>query len=164
MSKKIFYIAVLTLLFDQVSKVIIDINFTYEQAFPIIKGFFYITNYHNTGAAWGLLNNQMMIIIGATIVLGIAIYRFMYSFQLNKRNTLAFGLLIGGLAGNLLDRLFLGWVRDFLDFRISNYYYPVFNLADASVVIAVILLIIAIIKGEDKNDNSRSKKSKCSPR
>ena len=158
MNKKIFYLAVLTLIVDQVSKVLIEFNFQYETATKVIKDFFYITSYHNAGAAWGILNNRLVLIIGATLILGIIIYRFMYSFQQNKRNTIAFGLLIGGLAGNLLDRLFFGYVRDFLDFRIFHYYYPVFNLADSAVVIAVGLLIIAIIKGEDKTNVNKSKK------
>ena len=77
----------------------------------------------------------------------------MYNFKNNFRNNMAFGLLMGGIIGNLIDRLFLGYVRDFLAFRIFNYNYPVFNLADTFIVVGVILLIIAIIKGEDKIGN-----------
>ena len=79
------------------------------------------------------------------------IYRYMYNFKQNKRNNIAFGLIIGGIVGNLIDRVFLGYVRDFLSFKIFSYNYPIFNFADIFIVIGVFLLIIAILKGEDNN-------------
>ncbi len=158
MNKKIFYLAILTLICDQLVKVIIDLNFRFGQSVSVIKNIFYITNYHNHGAAWGLLNNQVLVIIIATLILGAVIYRFMYCFKSNWRNTLAFGLLIGGLAGNLLDRLFFGYVRDFIDLRVVNFYYPIFNIADIALVTSVVLLIIAIIKGEDLKNGAKSRK------
>ena len=78
----------------------------------------------------------------------------MNSFKKNTRNNIAFSIMLAGIAGNLVDRVCLGYVRDFLDFNIFGYSYPVFNLADTFIVIGVILLIIAIIKGEDKNGSS----------
>jgi signal peptidase II len=82
----------------------------------------------------------------------------MYNFKNNNRNNLAFGLIIGGIVGNLIDRIFLGYVRDFLSIQIINYYYPVFNLADSFIVIGVVLLIIAIFKGEDQYAKNKSRK------
>ena len=81
------------------------------------------------------------------------LFRYLYSFKLNTRNNIAFGLLFGGICGNLIDRLFIGYVRDFLSFKLFHYNYPVFNLADVFIVIGVFLLIIAIFKGEDKREN-----------
>ena len=86
----------------------------------------------------------------------------MNTFKINKRNTLAFGMILGGILGNLSDRIFFGYVIDFLNFKIINYNFPVFNLADTFIVVGVILLIIAIIKGEDKNgskSNGRKRKN-----
>ena len=96
-------------------------------------------------------------IFAVLCIICIIIYRFMYVFNKNKRNSVAFGLLFGGISGNLIDRTLLGYVRDFLDFKIFNYNYPIFNIADCAVVIGVILLIIAIFKGEDKVENNSSK-------
>ena len=73
---------------------------------------------------------------------------------------MAFGLLLGGLSGNLIDRLFFGYVRDFLDFYIFGYDYPVFNIADICIVFGVILLIIAVLKGEDTNEDNSNRKSR----
>ncbi|MDE5889251.1 MAG: signal peptidase II, partial [Bacilli bacterium] len=69
----------------------------------------------------------------------------------------AFGLLYGGLAGNLIDRIISGYVIDFLDFYIFKYDFPVFNVADICIVLGVLLLIYATIKGEDENVNNSNR-------
>ena len=161
MNRKILTIAMVTLVIDQITKTILENIIKLGTTKQIIKNFFYITTVHNDGAAWGIFSNQSIIIIIGTIISFFVIYKFIYGFKKNTRNNIAFGLVLGGLAGNLCDRLFLGYVRDFLDFIIFKYDFPVFNIADVAIVIGVILLIIAIIKGEDVNeDNSKRSKRK----
>lgn len=161
MNRKILTIAMVTLVVDQITKSILGNLIKLGTTKQIIKNFFYITTVHNDGAAWGIFSNQSIIIIIGTIISFFIIYKFIYGFKKNTRNNIAFGLVLGGLAGNLCDRLFLGYVRDFLDFIIFKYDFPVFNIADVAIVIGVILLIIAIIKGEDVNeDNSKRSKRK----
>lgn len=157
MNKKILIIASITLLLDQITKSIIATCLKLNKSITIIPHFFYITYCQNEGAAWGLFKSHPIFIIIGTIIAMVLIYHFMFCFKKNIRNNLAFGLLVGGLAGNLCDRLFFGYVRDFLDFYIFNYDYPVFNVADTAIVIGVILLIIAILKGEDINETNRSR-------
>ena len=82
----------------------------------------------------------------------------MKTFKNNTRNHIAFGLVYGGIIGNFIDRIFIGYVRDFIDVRIINYHYPVFNIADSAIVIGIILLIIAIIKKEDSHHEVSSSK------
>lgn len=154
MNRKIFIIAIIALLLDQASKILVGMYLSINESVTVIKNFFSITLCHNTGAAWSILQNKSILIIIFSVTALIIIYRFMFLFKTNKRNNLAFGLLVGGIFGNMLDRIVYGYVRDFLDFKILSYDYPVFNVADIFIVVSVILLIIAIIKGEDGSANS----------
>ncbi len=153
MNKKTLIVAIIVLALDQISKAIIDSLFKLNVSKTIIDKLFYITSVHNYGVAWGLFSDSRIPIIIITIIALIIIYHFIYCFKNNTRNNIAFGLIIGGLSGNLIDRTLLGYVRDFLDFMIYKYDYPVFNIADIAIVIGVFLLIIAIIKGEDESEN-----------
>lgn len=153
MNIKIFSYAVIALILDQFSKIIVSIKLTVNSSLNVIPNFFTLQYLENSGAAWNLLNGRLTILVLCSVLSLLIIYRYMYNFKNNFRNSMAFGLLMGGIIGNLIDRLFLGYVRDFLAFRIFNYNYPVFNLADTFIVVGVILLIIAIIKGEDKIGN-----------
>ncbi len=157
MNKKTFIIAISILLIDQISKSIIEVYLKFNESFKVIKNFFYLTLTHNTGGAWSILDNYSFIFIILSIVAFIIILKFMLSFKNNLRNNIAFASLIGGLLSNLADRIFLGYVRDFLDFRIFGYDYPIFNIADIAIVVGVFLLIIAILKGEDKKDDDKSR-------
>ncbi|MBU2633947.1 MAG: signal peptidase II [Nanoarchaeota archaeon] len=102
---------------------------------------YFLTNIINYGAAFGILQNQtLFLIIVSLIVLGFCIYYFIK--YKNKNQRIALSLIIAGTASNLIDRIFLGYVRDFINLQI----WPVFNLADSYNVIGVGLLIYFIIK------------------
>lgn len=150
MNKKTFIIAVIILILDQVSKSVVEIFVGLEKSVNVINNFFKLTVLHNTGGAWSILNNHSMIFIIASILAFLILLKFMFSFKQNKRNEFAFSFLFGGILSNLADRIFLGYVRDFLSFKICGYNFPVFNIADIAIVVGVFLLIIAILKGEDK--------------
>ena len=161
MNKKILIIATIILALDQIAKIMATVWLKLNTSICVIPHFFYLTLCHNYGAAWGLFDNFKSIIIIGTLIAIVLIYHFIFCFQKNKRNNLAFGFLIGGLAGNLIDRIIFGYVRDFLDFYIFKYDYPVFNIADIAIVIGIILLIYAVFKGEDVNeDNSEPRRGK----
>lgn len=151
MNRKIFIVAVISLFLDQITKILIGIFFALDERFVVIQNFFSFHFIENYGGAWSILNNKVDFLIIISILALFIVYRFMYSFKQNKRNNLAFGLILGGIVGNLIDRVFLGYVRDFLSFKLFSYQYPIFNLADTFIIIGVFLLIIAIIKGEDKH-------------
>lgn len=162
MNKKIFRIAILVLALDQISKVVMESILKLGISKAIIPSFFNLTLCHNEGVAWGLFaNNKILIAIGTLIAIAM-IYHFIFCFKNNLRNDVAFGLVIGGMAGNLIDRVCFGYVRDFLDFYIFNYDYPVFNIADVAIVIGIILLIYAVIKGEDLSENNSNRRKKTS--
>ena len=156
LNKKTYIIAILILIIDQVSKSLIEVFFKFNESIQIIKDFFYITVVHNTGGAWSIFDNHSYFFILFSIIAVIILIKFMFSFKNNLRNNIAFSLTIGGILSNLADRIFLGHVRDFLDFKLFGYNYPIFNIADIAIVIGVILLIVAIIKGEDKIERDTS--------
>ncbi len=154
MNKKTYVIAIFILLFDQISKSLIEIYFKLNESFVIVKDFFNITVAHNTGGAWSILNNHSYLFIIFSVVALIVLIRFMFQFKNNLRNNIAFACTVAGIMSNLADRLFLGYVRDFLDFKVLGYDYPIFNIADIAIVVGVLLLIVAILKGEDKKDGN----------
>ena len=151
-NKIIYLIGAIVLIIDQITKMFIDKSKT------IIDDFFYISPVNNYGAAWSILNNKTIFLISVSIIILIVLFRYQVFFKMNTRNKIAFGLVYGGLLGNLLDRVVYGYVRDFLDFNILGYEYPIFNLADACLVIGIILLVIAIFKGEDEFGKNHSKR------
>ena len=154
MNKKIFAIGIITLILDQVTKLLIDTFLEMEEIITIFNRFFYLTRVTNTGAAFSILEGRTMflsIISVAAIVMMIILSK---DFVKNRRTNMAFGLLLGGILGNFSDRLFLGYVRDFLKFDIFGYNYPVFNIADSAIVVGVTLLVISMFRGDDKNGSS----------
>ncbi len=144
----VIVISVIVFVVDLVTKYIIQNQPTLQNV-EIIKGFFSLTYAENTGMAWSLLSGkQAFLSIVSAIVIGVMVY-YVVAKNLDKLTRISLALMIGGAAGNLFDRLFLGYVRDFLDFIIFGYDFPIFNVADSALTIGVILLMIATLK-EDK--------------
>lgn len=119
----------------------------------VIKDFFYITYAENTGAAFSILNNSrfFLILMGICAVFMIFIF-FIKNKKQTKLSIASYGILLGGIIGNLFDRIKYGYVIDYLDFKIFGYNFPIFNLADIAIVIGCFLLIIMTIM-EDKDGN-----------
>lgn len=158
MNRKIFVISVVTLIIDQICKSIVQALFRLGESITLLPSFLKLTYIHNEGAAWGIFANRPIVIIVGTMVALFVLYRYMYSFRKTSVNEFAFGLLVGGITGNLIDRVLFGYVRDFIDIYIFGYDFPVFNFADTAIVVGVILLIIAILKGEDRRENSSERR------
>ena len=157
MQKKIIIYSIIFFILDLISKVIVNAFLGLTESITVINNFFYLTNVHNLGAAWSLFSGQRILLIVVGIAALFFIFRWINDFKNNNKNIWAFSLLISGLLGNLFDRIIYGYVRDFLDFRFGSYNYPVFNLADTFIFCGVILLILAIIKGEENGSKSNRK-------
>ena len=157
MSKKVYIIGLIVFIIDQISKCLISTYMKLNQSITIIKDFFYIKYINNTGASWGILKDNRILLIVLSLLAIIIIIRYTNTVKKTKLNIIGLGLLSGGILGNLSDRIIFGYVKDFIDIIIFKYDYPVFNIADSCIVIGVILLIISIIRGEDSNV-SKSKK------
>jgi signal peptidase II len=124
----------------------------FAKSINVIKNFFRITYLKNTGAAFSILSGNIIFLILITLIALFLIYFFLIrNKELKKIEIISYGMLIGGVIGNLIDRIRLGYVVDYLDFNFGNYNYPVFNFADTLIVISVILIIIST--GSDKDGN-----------
>jgi signal peptidase II len=133
---------------DQVTKVLVDRRFPLSVYYPgehitVVPGFFRIIHVGNTGAAWGMFEGKSFWLAVLALVALAAIWFFRRHLELAERPVqISFGLLIGGILGNLVDRLVHGHVIDFLDFHYGDFVWPTFNLADAAITIGVFLYLI----------------------
>ena len=136
---------------DLVTKLVVNESMQLGQSYQVIKNFFYFTYIHNTGAAWGMLSGHFFMFYAISIIAGIMlIYYFIKSDK--SQVLLRFGivLIFSGMLGNLYDRVVFHYVRDFLDFFVFGYDFPIFNIADMGVVIGVLLIILDLGIGEYK--------------
>ena len=145
------FISILVI-FDQISKIYIANNIAYADRIVIIKNFFNITNVRNTGGGFSILEDQTLFL---SIVSFVAVIAFIYLIikDKDKFNRFCYSHLCAGALGNLIDRVRLKYVIDFLDFNIFGYDFPVFNLADTYITIAAGLIIIKSLL-ESKNARS----------
>lgn len=138
----IFILIILSL--DQFSKFLVTKNLILNQSVPIIGRIFHLTLIHNRGAAFGILKNQVWVFIFISLFVIVLILSNLKKSPHKKFSicNISLSLILAGALGNLIDRLFLGYVIDFLDFRI----WPVFNIADTAVTVGAILLGFSILK------------------
>ena len=136
---------------DQASKYMIQCNPS-MQNITVIPGFFHITYAKNTGMAWSMMSGQTgLLALISAVAIGVMLH-YLLKMKNDRLTSVALALMIGGAAGNLIDRLFLSYVRDFLNFYIFGYDFPVFNIADSALCIGVFLLMIAAFLEEKKHD------------
>lgn len=140
--KRIILISTLTLIIDILTKQLV-INFMIEnQSITLIKDFFSLTYAKNTGVAFSFLEGNVPLIIIITSIIILLILKYIKDTIQNKYEIIWYGLIIGGAIGNLIDRIFYGYVIDFLDFNLFGYPFPIFNIADTAIVIGIFSLII----------------------
>ena len=144
--KKVYLISLIGLIIDFLTKLFISSKLSLGQSKTIINNFFYLTLVHNKGAAWGLLFDKVNLLLIISIVFLVLFIYMIEKNELKKYEEISYGLIIAGVVGNMIDRLFRGYVIDFLDFNIFGYNYPVFNIADTLIVTGVIIVIVFYIK------------------
>ncbi|RYG74097.1 lipoprotein signal peptidase [Lentibacillus lipolyticus] len=159
----IYYIlALVVITIDQLTKWIVVQTMAIGEQITLIEDFFYLTSHRNSGAAWGILQGQMAFfyIITVIVIIGIIYYMQKYATE-SKLLAVALSLILGGAIGNFIDRLFRKEVVDFFDFIIFGYDYPIFNIADAALVVGVMLVIVTTILDErkEKRQNDKSAQS-----
>ena len=139
----VLLIAATIAVIDQLTKLLVMRWLDQEQSHIVIRGFFNLVRWTNTGAAWGILQDRNLVLTVVSVITILLLYLFRHSFQFNRPlGRLAFSLIAGGVVGNLIDRVRLGHVVDFLDFHVGRYHWPAFNVADAAICIGIALYIL----------------------
>ncbi|GKU82400.1 signal peptidase II [Niallia sp. NCCP-28] len=147
----VFYyiIALFVIIADQLTKWLVVKNMKLGESIEVIQNVFYITSHRNAGAAWGILQGKMAFfyIITSVVIVGIC-----YFIQTTAKGKIMYGislgLILGGAIGNFIDRIRHQYVVDFINTYIFSYDFPIFNIADSSLVIGVILLLIVMLREE----------------
>jgi signal peptidase II len=145
------WIALAVVVLDQVVKAIVRREMALNESITVIPGFFDLTRVHNTGTAFGFMNATdfpFKTAILACVAIGALAALAMYSATLPANQWLArigLALILGGAAGNLIDRVTEGYVVDFVDLYWSGWHFWAFNVADASITIGVALMILDLL-------------------
>ena len=157
MKKKYYIILIIALcILDQVSKLLVVKYLSNNDSLIIINNLLKFLYIKNTGISFGILSGKLYTIIALSIlIIGYMIYEFIKSK--NRLHLISVILIISGAFGNLIDRIFRGYVVDFISFSFFGYEASIFNIADSYITIGVILYIINIIM-EGKNERISSNK------
>ena len=149
----LFFIPLIAIVgLDQFTKWYVSSVMSLHETFPVIDGFFSITYVLNPGAAFGFLANAAPLFRSVFLisVSTAAIVMILYYLSRNRATgTLlvsALSLIVGGAAGNLIDRVMLGSVIDFLDLYVGSWHWPAFNVADSAISIGAALLVIELFR------------------
>lgn len=156
---RLLWVASLILILDQVTKLWIlravePGTYIDPPPIPIVQGFYYIVHIYNTGAAWGAFAGASVWLGLLAIAVVIAIFIFRKNLGLERPvMQYSIGLLVGGIIGNLIDRLCYGHVIDFIDIHLPGYRFPAFNIADAAIFSGVAIYVLVVLLDSLRNKN-----------
>ncbi|GGN96435.1 signal peptidase II [Saccharibacillus kuerlensis] len=144
-----YVIALVAFLIDQGTKYLVVTRMEISEKIPVIGNFFLLTSHRNKGAAFGILQEQRWFFIIVTLIVVAGIVWYLQRVKNAKGSArmlpIALSLVLGGALGNFLDRVRMGEVVDFFLFNFGSYSFPIFNVADACIVVGVALIILDTI-------------------
>ncbi|MBG0778209.1 MAG: signal peptidase II [Desulfovibrionaceae bacterium] len=161
--RRILILALGVLLLDQATKAWVVSEFTLWSRHTVIDGFFDLVLVLNKGAVFGLLNDssidwQRGFFIAATLLaVAVILYLARVAHPSDHVFFTGLGLVLGGALGNLVDRIFVGRVIDFLDFYVGDWHWPAFNVADIGITVGALLLILSLYIQRRDPDHGRTK-------
>lgn len=149
MKKRSFYflLIIILIIIDQYSKFVIAKTIKPYSSLTVIPGFFKLSRIHNRGAIFGFFSqtDNKFVFIGLALAslfaLAMVIYYFFKTSPSEKLMEISLSLILAGALGNLIDRIWRGYVIDFLEFYIGRYHWPNFNVADSCITIGAVLFI-----------------------
>jgi len=148
---KLSAIAGFVIIFDQITKAVIQNTLTIYHSIIVIPGFFNITHIHNPGGAFGFMANKspclrnLLFILLSSLAICLIFYFYKKTPQKYSLLSACFALILGGALGNLIDRIRFGKVVDFLDFYIGNYHWPAFNVADSAITVGITIYVFHLV-------------------
>jgi signal peptidase II len=151
--------ALSVLLLDQISKWLASSHLQPNQILSIIPGFFNLVFVKNRGMAFGILSQSRsgfsyyFLLTTTMVAVGVILFFFFWTKTNQKWLTVGLSLILGGAIGNLIDRIRLGYVIDFLDLFLKGYHWPAFNMADAAVTAGTFWLLLNIITGKNLKED-----------
>jgi signal peptidase II len=150
--KRIYPVIILALVsIDQLTKALIARSILFQSSKSIIPGFFNLTHIRNRGAIFGFFSHSesrilfIFLTLVSLVALGLVIYYFFKTPSSQRFMKISLSVILAGALGNLIDRVFRGYVIDFLDFHIKNWHWPSFNVADACITVGAFLLIFILV-------------------
>ena len=155
---KVLFVSAILVLADQISKTIVGKTMSLYESIPVIQNFFHFTYITNDGMAFGI-NFPFGYYIFTSVSVLLTLFLFWYLWSVRTHSIvirLGISFIIAGAIGNLIDRIFLGAVIDFLDFMIGNFHWYVFNLADSYVTVGMVLVLVDSIILEKKRESAHS--------
>ena len=151
---KVLFVSAILVLADQISKTIVVKTMSLYESIPVIQNFFHFTYITNDGMAFGI-NFPFGYYIFTSVSILLTFFLFWYLWSVRTHSIvirLGISFIIAGAIGNLIDRIFLGAVIDFLDFMIGDFHWYVFNLADSYVTVGMVMVLIDSIILEKKRE------------
>jgi len=148
--------SVVILLLDQWTKHLVVQHLPLYRRVKVIQGFFNLTHVRNTGGAFGIFGGEkgglgsILFVIVSLIAIGAIVFLFFKVKENEKTLAFSFSLILSGAVGNLIDRFRYGEVVDFLDFHLSSYHWPAFNVADSAICVGIGLMALQLLKGDHK--------------
>lgn len=137
---------------DQGLKKVVEGSMSLGESIPLIRGVLHLTYIKNPGGAFGILGGQEgILLLGSAVAVAFVLWMLLAG-EPSRRTTAGCGLILGGAAGNLVDRIFEGEVTDYVDLRV----WPIFNAADVAIVLGVALLLLAALRPDGGADAHKS--------
>ena len=140
-------LALAVFLTDQFLKRLVEGSMQIGQSIPLVQDVLYLTYVKNSGGAFGILGGQIAVLLAGSAVAIVFVLWILLAGLPTLLTVVGCGLVLGGAAGNLLDRIAEGWVTDFLDLQFWPLQrWPVFNVADVAIVLGVVALLLAALR------------------
>jgi signal peptidase II len=156
------WIALAGLVVDQATKIVVELTIPYRHGYVVVPGFFNLVHSRNAGVVWGFMGDvpvMAYVFMAIQALVSLLLLGWLgFSREMGRLQLWGFGFILAGALGNLVDRIRLGGVVDFLEFRFGDFTWPTFNAADTWVVVGVGLVILSLIIQEVRSGRKKARR------